>query len=114
MTIRDQLPSLEGVAYLNAGTCGPLPASAAQAIGGALVQAVAGGRTHAYFEQMLDTRTRLRESYAQLVGAARRDRTVHAHARRARDCHEPLQRRVDRCHARAERYEVHDRRARVR
>jgi L-cysteine/cystine lyase len=68
--LRAAFPVFARFAYLNAGTCGPLPASAAQAIGGALVQAVAGGRTHAYFEQMLDTRTRLRESYAQLVGAA--------------------------------------------
>ena len=71
--LRAAFPVFRQFAYLNAGTCGPLPAAAAQAIGGALVQAVAGGRTHAYFGTMLDTRTRLREAYAQLIGAAADD-----------------------------------------
>ena len=32
MSIRSDLPSLEGVAYLNAGTNGPLPRPAAEAM----------------------------------------------------------------------------------
>ena len=68
--LRAAFPVFARFAYLNAGTCGPLPAEAARAIGAALVQAVAGGRTHAYFTQMLDTRERLREAYAQIIGAA--------------------------------------------
>ena len=71
--LRAAFPVFARFAYLNAGTCGPLPAEAARAIGAALVQAVAGGRTHAYFTQMLDTRERLREAYAQIIGAATDD-----------------------------------------
>jgi L-cysteine/cystine lyase len=71
--LRAAFPVFARFAYLNAGTCGPLPASAAQAIGGALVQAVAAGRTQAYFGELLDARTRLRAAYAQLLGAATDD-----------------------------------------
>ena len=68
--LRAAFPVFARFAYLNAGTCGPLPADAARAIGASLVQAVGEGRAHAYFEAMLGTRTRLREAYAQLLGAA--------------------------------------------
>lgn len=71
--LRAAFPVFARFAYLNAGTCGPLPADAARAIGAALVQAVGEGRAHAYFEAMLDTRTRLREAYAQVLGAAAED-----------------------------------------
>jgi L-cysteine/cystine lyase len=71
--LRAEFPVLQKVAYLNAGTCGPLPAAAARAIGAALVPAVSQGRSQAYFEAMLDTRERLREAYAQLLGAATDD-----------------------------------------
>lgn len=68
--LRAEFPVFSKTAYLNAGTCGPLPAAAARAIGAALVQAVSEGRARPYFEAMLDSRKRLRESYAHLLGAA--------------------------------------------
>ncbi len=71
--LRAAFPVLARTAYLNAGTCGPVPAASAQAIGATLVQAVSEGRTQRYFEAMLGTRTRLREDYAQLLGAAADD-----------------------------------------
>jgi L-cysteine/cystine lyase len=71
--LRAEFPVFERFAYLNAGTCGPIPAAAARAIGAALVPALAQGRGQAYFGQMLDTRTRLREAYAELLGAATGD-----------------------------------------
>ncbi|HVF80105.1 MAG TPA: aminotransferase class V-fold PLP-dependent enzyme [Solirubrobacteraceae bacterium] len=71
--LRAEFPVFQKVAYLNAGTCGPLPANAARAIGAALVQAVSEGRSQAYYEAMLDTRKRLREAYAQQLGTATGD-----------------------------------------
>src|SRR5918997_570030 len=71
--LRAEFPVLERAAYLNAGTCGPLPAAAARAIGEALVQAVSEGRSRAYFDALADTREQLREAYAQLLGAAADD-----------------------------------------
>lgn len=71
--LRAAFPVFARTAYLNAGTCGPLPAAAAQAIGAALVQAVSEGRTHTYFKALLDSRNRLREAYAQLLGGATDD-----------------------------------------
>ena len=68
-TLRAEFPVLERYAYLNAGTCGPLPRAALAA--GADVAALAAeqGRGAAYFETMLDGRTRLREAYAGRLGA---------------------------------------------
>jgi len=71
--LRAEFPVLERVAYLNAGTCGPLPIAAAEAVGDVLAQAVAEGRSHAYFDATLESRGRLRESYARLLGAAADD-----------------------------------------
>ena len=71
--LRAAFPVFARHAYLNAGTCGPFAAESARAIGAALVQAVADGRRDAYFHAMLDARTRLREGYAELLGAATAD-----------------------------------------
>lgn len=71
--LRAEFPVFAKTAYLNAGTCGPLPAAAARAIGGALVGAVSEGRGEAYFAALLDARRRLREAYAQLLGAVTDD-----------------------------------------
>ncbi|MBW3653851.1 MAG: aminotransferase class V-fold PLP-dependent enzyme [Actinobacteria bacterium] len=71
--LRAEFPVLEQFAYLNAGTCGPLPSAAATATTGVLARAAGEGRSQAYFGAMLDTRERLREAYAQLLGAAAED-----------------------------------------
>jgi len=71
--LRADFPVLEQFAYLNAGTCGPLPAAAVQAVHEVLAQAVAEGRSQAYFAASNDTRARLRAAYAELLGAAAED-----------------------------------------
>ena len=68
--LRAQFPIFERRAYLNAGTCGPLPAAAAQRAGEALEQATNEGRSGAHFHALVDARGRLRDAYAQLLGAA--------------------------------------------
>jgi len=72
-TLRAEFPVLEQFAYLNAGTCGPLPRSAVTAAADVLAVAAERGRSHAYFEAMLEQRTRLRDVYAALLGAASED-----------------------------------------
>ena len=71
--LRAEFPVFEQFAYLNAGTCGPLPAASVQAVTDVLAQAAADGRSQTYFTGMLDTRGRLRDAYAQLLGAASED-----------------------------------------
>jgi selenocysteine lyase/cysteine desulfurase len=68
--LRAEFPVFEQLAYMNAGTCGPLPAAGVQAVTEVLEQAVAEGRGGAYFTAMLDIRGRLRAAYADLLGAA--------------------------------------------
>ncbi len=68
--IRAELPVLEHTAYLNAGTFGPLPTKAAEAQVLWSLRALAEGRSgHAFFEEVLDMRVRLREAVAALIGA---------------------------------------------
>jgi len=69
-TLRAEFPVLGQLAYLNAGTCGPLPRSANMAVGESLALGTGQGRSTAYFEAMLDRRTRLRNAYAEVLGAA--------------------------------------------
>ena len=68
-TLRAEFPVLERFAYLNAGTCGPLPRAALTAAAEVAALAAEQGRGMAYFETMLDGRTRLREAYAARLGA---------------------------------------------
>jgi len=72
-TLRAEFPVLNRFAYLNAGTCGPLPRSANMAIGETLALGTEQGRSTAYFEAMLDRRSRLRDAYAQLLHASSDD-----------------------------------------
>ena len=67
--LRAEFPIFERLAYLNAGTCGPLPAAALRATGEALEIAATQGRAHAYFTRTIDSRTRLRAAYAGVLGA---------------------------------------------
>jgi L-cysteine/cystine lyase len=70
MTIRDQLPSLEGVTYLNAGTNGPMPRAAEEAIREELELAVRRPRIGmAVFEHMMELRARARAALARSVSA---------------------------------------------
>jgi L-cysteine/cystine lyase len=71
--LRASFPVLAHRAYLNAGTCGPLPAAAVRAATEALELGVTEGRTGRYFEGLPELRARLRSGYAQLLGAAPED-----------------------------------------
>ncbi|MDX6690709.1 MAG: L-cysteine/cystine lyase [Solirubrobacteraceae bacterium] len=66
--LRARFPVLEHRAFLNAGTCGPLPAATVRAMGEILDLAAAEGRAQAYFESMRDLRAQLRSTYASLLG----------------------------------------------
>ncbi len=66
--LRAQYPVFESVAYLNAGTCGPLPGAALRAAADSGLAAAERGRGKHYFDQMLDVRARLRAAYAGVVG----------------------------------------------
>ena len=71
--LRAEFPVLEARAYLNAGTCGPLPAAAVGAVAGVLALAAREGRSHTYFESMMASRASLRDAYAGLLGADAED-----------------------------------------
>lgn len=67
--LRSEFPVLAHTAYLNAGTCGPLPSAAVAALGEHAGRAAAEGRARAYLEAILETRDRLRAAYAGVLGA---------------------------------------------
>ena len=67
--LRAAFPVFQHRVYLNAGTCGPLPAAAAQATGEALLLAVTQGRAAAYYEALIERRGALRSAYAGLLHA---------------------------------------------
>jgi selenocysteine lyase/cysteine desulfurase len=71
--LRAAFPVTEAVAYLNAGTCGPLPRAAVDAMGDELAHAAAEGRAMPYFTRMIETHGRLRAAYAGVVGAQPQD-----------------------------------------
>lgn len=72
MTVQEAralFPVLERVAYLNAGTFGPLSRPTLEAMSTELGNAAACGRVgRAYFEHVLDLREQLREKLATLLG----------------------------------------------
>ena len=65
--LRNQFPVLARVAYLNAGTDGPLPARAIEAARAELDREAAEGRTMAHFERRGELSTALREAYARAL-----------------------------------------------
>jgi selenocysteine lyase/cysteine desulfurase len=67
--LRAAFPVLSRVAYLNAGSCGPLPLAAHEALVESSEQALAEGRAGAYFERTIELQARLRAVYAERVGA---------------------------------------------
>jgi len=71
--LRAEFPVFAERAYLNAGTCGPLPREALRATGAVLERAAAEGRARAYMESMLEMRDRQRGVYAERLGADRAD-----------------------------------------
>lgn len=71
--LRRQFPVFEEHAYLNAGTCGPLPAGALRAGADAALAAAEHGRGLAYFEAAARVSSALRGRYARVLGAAAED-----------------------------------------
>ena len=71
--LRDEFPVLRSVAYLNAGTDGPLPARAVQAAAQELEREASDGRSRAHFERRGKLATQLRGTYAELLGCAPAD-----------------------------------------
>ena len=72
-TLRSAFPVLQRLAYLNAGTDGPVPAAAVQAARDALEEELTGGRWHAHFEARLELQGRLRAGYAGALGCTTED-----------------------------------------
>jgi L-cysteine/cystine lyase len=69
--VRAGLPVLERLAYLNAGTNGPLPRRSAEVMSRALERDLTEGRSsEAYFESLLAGREELRAALADVLGTA--------------------------------------------
>ncbi|HEY7891028.1 MAG TPA: aminotransferase class V-fold PLP-dependent enzyme [Solirubrobacteraceae bacterium] len=66
--LREQFPVLEHLAYLNAGTDGPLPAAASVAARAEIERQERDGRAAAHFERRHELSASLRSSYAALLG----------------------------------------------
>jgi len=66
--LREQFPVLERIAYLNAGTDGPLPAAAARAGAEELLAEARRGRAREHFERRVQLSGALREAYGRVLG----------------------------------------------
>jgi L-cysteine/cystine lyase len=71
--LRAQFPVCERVAYLNAGTCGPLPAPAVGVASQVLEESARSGRGTMYLGQMHALATQRRAAYAALLNAEAED-----------------------------------------
>jgi selenocysteine lyase/cysteine desulfurase len=71
--LRAEFPVLRKLAYLNAGTDGPLAQRAVQAATDELAREAADGRSFAHFARRTELNCRLREAYARALGAASAD-----------------------------------------
>jgi L-cysteine/cystine lyase len=65
--LRAQFPVLERLAYLNAGTDGPLPAKAVAAAHAELERELSDGRAMAHFERRTELSDALRAAYARVL-----------------------------------------------
>jgi L-cysteine/cystine lyase len=69
VSLRQEFPVLERIAYLNAGTDGPVPARAAAAAADSIAAQTEAGRAgQQYFEQIMELRSALRQHAAWLMG----------------------------------------------
>jgi selenocysteine lyase/cysteine desulfurase len=68
MALRDEFPVLERVAYLNAGTDGPVPRAASELARGELTAQTEEGRLWPHFERRQALTADLRAGYASLLG----------------------------------------------
>ena len=71
--LRAEFPVLDHLAYLNAGTDGPLPAVAVEAAARELDHEVAQGRAGAHFEHRSELASELRSAFARVLACDARD-----------------------------------------
>lgn len=71
--LRGRFPVLGRLAYLNAGTDGPLPAAAVRSAVAELEREADGGRTHRHFERRGELNSSLRAAYASILACAPED-----------------------------------------
>jgi L-cysteine/cystine lyase len=71
--LRDEFPVFERLAYLNAGTDGPLPTRAVEAMAEEIAREGREGRTTAHFERRSELAAELRGSYATALGCDAED-----------------------------------------
>jgi selenocysteine lyase/cysteine desulfurase len=71
--LRSEFPVLERLAYLNAGTDGPVPAAAVRAATEALDDELTGGRFMPHFMARQAAQAELREGYARVMSCAVED-----------------------------------------
>src|SRR3954470_16769870 len=71
--LREQFPILERVAYLNAGTDGPVPYAAPEAAHRELTGELEEGRATAHFERRFALQDQLRAGYGELLGCEAHD-----------------------------------------
>src|SRR4051794_14402318 len=76
MALRDEFPVLERVAYLNAGTDGPIPRAATDLAQRELAAELEDGRTWPHFERRMALQADLRAGYARLMNAEEDDVAV--------------------------------------
>jgi selenocysteine lyase/cysteine desulfurase len=74
--LRAEFPILERIAYLNAGTDGPVPAVAVEAARAALAAQLDDGRYGPHFEARREALEELRAAYARLLGCEAGDVAV--------------------------------------
>ena len=67
--LRAEFPVCAEKAYLNAGTCGPLPRAAVEAAASHAEHALAEGRALGYYQEFFAVRDRLRAGYARALHA---------------------------------------------
>jgi L-cysteine/cystine lyase len=69
-TLRAQFPVFDQLSYLNAGTEGPVPTSAVEAVHRRVdLEALRGRGGRPYFEGLMELRDKAREGYARAIGA---------------------------------------------
>ena len=83
LDLRSHFPVLERTAYLNAGTCGPLPRAARTAFEDVWSLAESEGRRKPYWERTLALHDRLRDAYASVLGARPQDVALQTSTREA-------------------------------
>ncbi|HXA55536.1 MAG TPA: aminotransferase class V-fold PLP-dependent enzyme [Solirubrobacteraceae bacterium] len=71
--LRAHFPVLDRLAYLNAGTDGPLPGAAARAAAEEIAKEAERGRAYAHFERRHELGAALRGAYAALLGCTADD-----------------------------------------